>query len=159
MNTVSSYKKFPLIGAVLMALAVFPGASIAEKGDGYGDRGRHDKQYSYERKKSYNGDSHHRNKYDNKHGNKHAGKSHDYNRHNPGYDKHRKHDKHWKGKQYGHHQGHAYNKHKHRDDGHRHGHARYVVNNYGHRPHHVGFDDLRFMIGLHNPNLDIVFRN
>lgn len=152
MNTVSSFKKLPLIGAVLLALAVFPGASMAEKGDGYGDRGRSDKHSSYERKNSYNGDSHRGNKFDNKHGNKHgnkhAAKSHHYDRHKRGYDKHSKHGKHWKGKQYGH--------------DHDHGHARYVVNNYGYRPHHshhVGFDDLRFMIGLHNPNLDIVFRN
>lgn len=155
MNTVSGFKKLSVIAAVLMALAVFPVASMAEKSDGYGDRGRHDKQYSPDRKKAYNGDSHRGNKYDNKH----AAKSHGDARHNRGYDNHRKHDKHVKGKQYGHHHAHAYNKHKHRDYGHRHGHPQYVVNDYRHRPHHVGFDDLRFMIGLHNPNLDIIFRN
>ncbi len=152
MNTVFGFKKLPLIGAVLMALAVFPGAAMAEKGDAHGDRGRHDNPYSHESKKSYNGDSHRGNKYDNKHSNGYTVKSRDY-------DKHRKHDKHGQAKPYGHHQAHAYNKHKHHDHGHRHGHQRYVVNNYGHRPHHVGFDDLRFMIGLHQPNLDIIFRN
>ena len=155
MNTVSGFKKLPLIGAVLMALAVFPGVSMAEKGDGYGDRGRHDKQYSHDRKKSYNGNNYR----GNKRGDKHASKSHRNDQAHRGYNKYSKHDKHSKGKRYGHQKVHAYNKHKHRDDGHRHGHARYVVNDYGHRPHYVGFDDLRFMIGLHNPNLDIVFRN
>lgn len=154
MKTVSSFKKLPVIAAVLMALAVFPGASMADKGDRHGDRGGHDKHYSHDRKKSHD-KGHYR-------VDKHAGKSHHYDRHSRGYDKHHKHGKRWKGKHHGHHKAHAHNKHKHRGHGHRHGHGHehtYVVNDYGHRPHYVGFDDLRFMIGLHNPNLDIVFRN
>lgn len=157
MNTVSSFKKLPMIATVLMTLAIFPGVSMAEKGDGYGDRGRHDKQYSPDRKKSHNGDNYR----GDKRGDRHASKSHRNDQPQRGYDKHSKRDKYWKGKQYGHLQSHAYNRYNHRDSGHRHGHdhTRYVVSDDGHRPHYVGFDELQLMIGLHNPNLDIVFRN
>ena len=161
MKTLSRLKKLSSIAAVIATLALFPGISMAEKSDGHSDRARHNNEHSQNRSKSYNKDYYRENR--------HAGSSHkqrdNRGRFDRGYDKHNKHRDRGHSKHYNGHGGHAYRKYKKHYSGHdvrhNHGHRGYAGHDYGHRHYrdYRGFDNLRFMIGLHSDNLDIIFRD
>ena len=96
-----------------------------------------DKEHGHHRD-DYSEHQHHKNK-------KHHGKlARTYSHHERGYKKHH---------------GHHHNRHY---DRHYHGHPRYeevVVYDYYRPRHYIGLDNLRFMIGLHTGNIDLIFRD
>lgn len=147
MNIRSTIKTLPLIGVLALGLVLSPMTAMADQSD----RGSHKGQYSHDNSKKHNkahknARPHKVHEYDRR-GHKHAGNKH--------YDK-----------RYSRHNKHSNNKHfrhshrdKHRHGSRRHSHSYYVVNDHRHHDHYIDFDDLRFMIGLHTDNFDIIFRD
>ena len=155
MNIITTLKTLPVVAAVAIGLVLSPAVSMADKADS----GHQKSQYSHEGGKSH-GKAH-------KKGNYRSDKARHKKQHKVtrSYDKRgNKHvsKKHY-GKPYGFRKGHAYNRHGHRDNhrhGHRgHSHTHYVVNDdYDYYDHYLDLDNLRFMIGLHTNNFDIILR-
>lgn len=147
MNIITTFKTLPVIGALVLGLALAPNVALAEKGD----RGNHKGQYSQDTGKTHNkarkNNKQHKVHVNDRHGHKNLRKGHNdkyYSQHNS-----RKHNRH--------------GSHAHRDN-HRHGygghtHSHYVVNHHDHHDRYIDFDDLRFMIGLHTDNFDIILRD
>lgn len=140
MNMKTHLKALPVMAALTIGLAFAPTASMADdddrgRGHSYShDGGKHDKG-KLRAKRYERGDKH---RYDKKH---------------------RKHHKH-RGHYYGHRHGHKHKHYRHDHHGHR---PAYVVNNYGHdhyyRDRFIDLSDLRFMIGVHTGNFDLIFRD
>jgi len=146
MKRLTTLKTLPLAGVVALGLALMPAVSMADKGDR--DNKGH---YSQKSGKSYKADKRSHNDRGNRYG--HTKKGHDKHAYNRG------------GR---HHYGNAYG-HDKRGHGHGHGHAHSVghpvhnhtttvVHDYGHQ-HYLGLGNLRFMLGLHTDNVDIIFRD
>ena len=137
MNIRSTIKTLPIIAALAIALAMSPNTAMADKGDRNAHKGQYSKQYSHDA-----GRSHNRTRKDTR---LHKGYAH----HGHGHKKVRKsHPDMYYG-------GHKHKGHHHR----RHSHDHYVVHEHGYRDHYVDFDNLRFMIGLHTDQFDIIFRD
>jgi len=131
-NKLTSIKTLPLLAVFATGLVLSPTLAMADDDD----RGHSKHRYSQE--------NHQARGYANKHGNRH-GERHNGSRH---YNKH-----------YGHRDGYAHNKHYYRRDDHRgHRHSTYIVNDYYDNDYYL-LDPLRFMIGLHTNNVDIIFRD
>lgn len=152
MNLSRTLKTLPLIGVLAMGLALTPAISMADDDN----RGRHKDRYSHDAGKSHK----------KAHKQDHRAHKKEWKRDHRSYGKHHGHkyaDKHkhgWKkrhGKHYGHKHSHRDTRHSHSHRGHRHEHV--VVRDYGHHDHYLGFDDLRFVFGLHTDNVDIIFRD
>ena len=127
----TALKNLPLISLLAAGLFLSPAMAMADKGD-RGNFKRHD---SHENRHSQSNSQKHSNKHHNKHS---------YN------------------KGYGHHNNQVHYKrdhHKHRYDKHRSHHTTYIVNDHHYSDYSYGLDPLRFMIGLHTNNFDIVFRD
>ncbi len=85
------------------------------------------------------------------------------------HSEYRDHGKHFKARRHSHrhdshsrehrrHGHHKHHRHHYVDHGHGH-HHREIITVHGHRPHHyLGLHNLRFMIGLHTGNFDLVIR-
>lgn len=148
MNIRSTIKSLPVIGILALGLALSSNAAMADKGDRDGHKGNITQQFSHQADKSHNNTGKYTKRY----------KERRYNRND-----HRKGHKDRSRKYYSSHNGHkhkSHNNHAHRDN-HRHGyrghsHSHNVVN---HHDHYVGFDDLRFMVGLHTDRFDIILRD
>jgi len=84
--------------------------------------------------------------------NRHYRSKHYYGKHHSG--RHRTHRDHDSGKHYGHRYGRVYSY----EYGRPH-HRSYIVNEYYDNDDYIGLDRLRFMIGLHSNNLEIIFRD
>lgn len=141
-------KNLPVIGVLALGLALSPNLVMAD----HGDRGKHKSQYSQD-----SGKTHKKTRKNDK-----PRKVHVYDRHG-----HKKARKNHHGRHFARHDSHKHNRHYgHRGDyrhGHRHGHrahnhSHYVTNHHDHHDRYVDFDNLRFMIGLHTDNLDIILR-
>ncbi len=160
MNLSRTLKTFPLAGALAMGLALTPAIVNADDDD----RGRHKDRYSHDGGTAYEKSlrkeirglrkelkrehkrnqkshgKHHGHKHKNKHKHKHDGHKHNGHKHKHVY----------KYKHNGHKHKHVY-KHNHR--GHKHRHHRY------HHYRYRDYDPLRFILGLHTDNFDIIFRD
>ena len=149
MNTISPLKAMPIIAALAIGLALAPTASMADNGNRGNHKGQSSQDYSRSHSKADSKKQHRRDKRE------HGSKRHNVNRH----DRHS--NKTVTRNYYG--KPHKYrNNHKHYGhDHHRNNHSytNYVVHDYVDRDRYVGFDDLRFMIGLHSDNFDIIFRD
>jgi len=151
-NVKTSLKTLPLLAVLAVGMSLSPSISIAGKGD----HGKHKEKYSHNSGHK-SGKAHHR---DNHRVNKQAYRSHgNSHRNNRG---HGSKDHH--GSRHGHYKHHAYNKHDNHGRGYvynhahgGHGHTSYIVNDYYYREPYYVLDPLRFMIGLHTDNLDIIF--
>ena len=148
-KSLTSLKTLPLISVLAIGLVLSPTLSMADNGD----RGRHKTQYSD------SGQSHSKG---HKRSNKHSNKAH-YKSHGKSHKENYRHSsKHHYTKGRGHHNAHAnykrgFNNHHdhHRGDHH----TSYVVNDHHYSDYSYGLDPLRFMIGLHTNNFDIIFRD
>ena len=136
MKLSTTLKTLPLVGVLALGLALAPTTSMADKGD----RGHKDR-YSHDGGKSFKGGKHDKRG----HGYGHTKKGHDKH----GHDRHSRH-------QLGHAYGHDIRGHRHGHSGH--SHSTHVVHDYGHQ-HYLGLGNLRFMLGLHTDNIDIIFRD
>jgi len=143
MKNITSLKALPIIAALTVGFALTPITAMA----GNGERGHHKSEYSRSSGKHHDKGHYRRDKHANRSHGSHQSRS--IGRH---YNKHR--DNHYTG----HHDYRRYNYGHHYP---RRGHntTHYVVNDYGHRGHYSGFDQLRFMIGLHTDNVDISFHD
>ena len=145
-KSLNSLKTLPLIAALAIGLALWPTLSMADKGD----RGGHKNKYSQDNRQSHSkGD---------KHRNSHSNKGHYKSRDNSHKSNHGYSSKHRYNKGHGHHNDHVYYKRKHHA-GHRDHHTTYIVNDHHYSDYSYGLDPLRFMIGLHTDNVDIIFRD
>ena len=150
MKSLTSLKTLPLISVLAIGLALSPTLSMADNGD----RGRHKTQYSFDGGQSHSKGHKRSNTHSNKRHYKSHGKSHE--------SKHGYRSKHHYNKGHGHHNDHAHYKrdrHNHRYDNHRGQHTTYIVNDHHYSDYSYGLDPLRFMIGLHTNNFDIIFRD
>lgn len=153
MNMKNSLKTLPVIAALAIGLALAPMTSMA-KGDRHeshqSERYSHDGGKHHKKSHKRRGDAHDRDSRGHKHGHKmrHA------KQHRHGY-------------KHGHKHGHKHRGHKHR--GHRHDRVVFV-DNYDHyddrygfgrdyRDRYIDLDDLRFMVGIHTGNFDLIFRD
>ena len=158
MNLSKTLKTLPLIGALAMGLALTPAISNADDDK----RGRDKDRYSHDAGKSHkkaHKQAHraHKKEWKREHVRDHRRDHRDY-RKKHGHKHVNSHKHGWKkrhGKHYGH--RHTHHGHRHGHRGHRHEHV--VVRDYDYHDHYVDFDDLRFMIGLHTDNVDIIFRD
>ncbi len=145
----TTLKSLPLLSLLAAGLILSPTMVTA----GYGDRSHSKSQYSHDDAKSYSKGHKRSNKHSNKAHYKSQGKSH---KGNYGHS-----SKHLYTKRQGHYNDRAHNKrghHNYRHDHHRdQHHTTYIVNDH-HYDDYYGLDNLRFMIGLHTNNFDIVFR-
>ena len=148
MNIRYSMKTLSVVGLLALGLALSSNPAMADKADRDGHKGNVTQQSSHQAGKSHND----RSKYNKQH------KEHRYHRND-----YRKGHKDRGHKYYSSHKGHKYKNHHnhvHRDKhghGYRgHSHTHNVVN---HHDHYLGFDDLRFMIGLHTDRFDIILRD
>lgn len=147
MNYLAKRKFIPLASILSLTLAMTPGITMADDG------GRQKNQYSHDGAKSHK-----------KQPRKEQHVIHGYNK--PAHNKARhkqvtkvygkpymKHNKpvHYKYVSY----GHDYRGHDHRG----YGHTRYIVIDDHHHEHYVDLDDIRFKVGLHTGNLDIIFHD
>ena len=141
MNNKTRLKNLPLLTLFAASLVLSPAIAMADQGD----RGHSKSKYSQDERRSH-GKSHNRSdKHSNKHNYRSHGKSHKgHNKQNStrSYDR-----------GYGHHNKHAH--YKRRNDHH----TTYVVNDHHYSDHLYGLDHLRFMIGLHTNNFDIILRD
>ena len=151
-KSLTSLKTLPLIGVLAIGLVLSPTLSMADNGD----RGRHKTQYSHDGGQSHSKGHKRSNTHSNKAHYKSHGKSH---KGNYGHS-----SKHHYTKGHGHHNNHGHYKrgfknlrHDHQNS-HRAHHTTYVVNDH-HYSDYYGLDPLRFMIGLHTNNFDIIFRD
>ena len=148
MNIRYSMKNLPVVGLLALGLVLSSNPAMADKADRDGHKGYIAQQFSHQAAKSHNN----RGKYTKQH------KEHRYDRND-----HRKGHKDRSHKYYSSHNSHKHKSHRnhaHRDY-HRHGyrghsHSHNVVN---YHDHYVGFDDLRFMVGLHTDRFDIILRD
>ena len=147
MNIRYSMKNLPVVGLLALALVISSNPAMAVKADRDGHKGYIAQQFSHQAAKSHNNRGkytkrHKEHRYDrNDHRKGHKDRSHKYSSHNGHKHKSR--------------QNHAHrDNHRHGYRGHSHGHN--VVN---YHDHYVGFDDLRFMIGLHTDRFDIILRD
>jgi hypothetical protein len=147
MKSLHSLKTLPLIAALAIGLALLPTLSMADNGD----RGGHKKQYSHDDRQSHSKGH----KSSNTHSNKGHYKSHD----NSHKSKNRYSSKYRNKKGYGHDNSHAHYKPVYHDRHRAHHHTTYVVNDRHYSDYSYGLDPLRFMIGLHTNNVDIIFRD
>ena len=143
MKLLTTLKTLPLVSILALGLALAPTASMADKGD----RGQKER-YSQHGGKSFKGDK--RGHKDRGHGYGHTKKGHDKH----GYDRHGSHGRH----QVGHAHGHGHDRHAHHNSYAGHSHNNYIVRDYGNQ-HYLGLGNLRFMLGLHTDNVDIIFRD
>ena len=134
MKLLTTLKTLPLVSILALGLALAPTASMADKGD----RGQKDR-YSQHGGKTFKADK--RGHKDRGHGYGHTRKGHDKH----SYDRHGSHGRH----QVGHAHGYGHDRHSHNN---------YIVRDYGHQ-HYSGLGNLRFMLGLHTDNVDIIFRD
>jgi hypothetical protein len=141
MNIQSNLKILPVVAALAMGLALAPMSSMAgDKDRGHGsyshDAGSHSKSRSDKsHKRERHADRHDKRSY---RGDRHHSKKHGH--------------KHRKSRHAHNHRGHKY-----RHQGHN---PVYVVNNHGYYPErYIALDDLRFMVGIHTGNFDLIFRD
>ncbi|MGB5397645.1 MAG: hypothetical protein WBN96_10895 [Gammaproteobacteria bacterium] len=138
MKLLTTLKTLPLAGVVALGLALVPAVSMADKGD-RGDKGH----YSQQGGKSFKADKRSHNDRGNHYG--HTKKGHDKYAYNRGGRHQYGHDR--RGHGHVHSYGHPV-----------HNHTTTVVHDYGHQ-HYLGLGNLRFMLGLHTDNVDIIFRD
>ncbi len=146
----TTLKSLPLLTLLAAGLVLSPTMAMA----GHGDRSHSKGQYSHDDNRSHSKGHKRSNKHSNKAQYKSHGKSHKGN--------------------YGHSSKHLYTKGhgNYNDHGHykrgftnHHDHHRgnqqttYVVNDHYYNDYSYGLDPLRFMIGLHTNNFDIIFRD
>lgn len=148
-NMKNALKTVILSGALSAALAIPPTLVMADSHDD----GRRHQNYSSATDKQHNKDRYR--------GSKHADKTHDGKGHKFDY-RHSTIHRHSKAyarpyKHVDYNHGHHKYRYNHDHKGHGHNHARYVVNEYYYDDHY-DLDHLRFMIGLHTHNLDIILR-
>lgn len=153
MNIKSTLKTLPIIGVIALGLAITPAYAIADN-NGRSHARDHDSHKTFKKsnkshKKTDRGERRHNVHAYDAYGHKNMRKSH-RNKHYRGHDihKHKKHNRHQHGNRHWHKHGHT-----------GHTHSYYVVNDYDQHGHYDGFDRLRFMIGLHTDNVDIIFRD
>ena len=148
-NLKSLIKTFPLVSVMAVTLALSPSVSMAAKGEhGYhaDKKTHHNKSHRKQQGKA----NHHSKSHGNRHGRgigygteKFRARGHDFNRHNRGHRSHKAHS-------HGHRSGH---RHEHRR------HDYYVINEHRAHEHYHHIDPLRFVIGLHTDNMDIILRD
>ena len=151
MNIRSTIKTLPVLAILALGLSLSSNVAMADKGDRNGHKGKIAQQSSHVAGKSHNDTGKYTKRY--------KERRYDRNDNRKGH-KERSH------KYYGSHYGNkhkSHNNHAHRDK-HQHGYRRHshshnVVNHHGHRDHYIGFDDLRFMVGLHTDRFDIILRD
>ena len=136
----TTLKNLPLLALFTAGLVLSPAIVMAGHGDSKHSKG----QYSNDARQSHS-KGHKQN--DNKHY-KSRGKSR--KGHN-GYSSKRTYSK-----AYGHYNDHAHYKRGHHRDRHN---TTYIVNDHHYDDYSYGLDPLRFMIGLHTNNFDIIFRD
>ena len=143
----TTLKNLPLLALLTAGIVLSPTIVMAGHGDSSHSKG----QYSHDARQSHS-KGHKQN--DKKHY-KSRGKSH--KSHN-GYSSKRLYNK-----GYGNYNEHAHYKpghHNYRHDNHRGQlHTTYIVNDHHYDNYSYGLDPLRFMIGLHTNNFDIIFRD
>lgn len=153
-KSLTSLKTLPLISVLAIGLVLSPTLSMADNGD----RGRHKTQYSYDGGQAHSKGHKRSNKQSNKAHYKSHGKIH---KENIGHS-----SKHHYPKEHGYHSDHGH--YKRGFTNHRYGHqnnhrgrhhTNYVVNEHHYSDYSYGLDPLRFMIGLHTNNVDIIFRD
>ena len=136
MNNKTLFEKLSLLALLASSIALTPSIALADRGDRDHSRG------------NYSNDEHrsHSNRYDYRP----SGKRHQaYKRYGSVHKQSRGH---------GHHKNHV--RYKHRYDGRRHNnHTTYVVNDHYYANDFYLRNPLRFMIGLHTNNIDIILRD
>ena len=149
----TTLKSLPLLTLLAAGLFLSPTMAMA----GHGDRSHSKGQYSHDGGQSHSKGQKRSNTYSNKRHYKSHGKSH---KENYGHS-----SKHHYTKERGHYNDHGhykrgFNNHRYdHHDHHRGHHTTYVVNDHYYNDYSYGLDSLRFMIGLHTNNLDIIFRD
>ena len=152
MNIIPSLKTLPLISAIAFGLALSPTLSMAADGN----RGDHKMKYSHDRGQSHK----------NGHGRHKTGKSqrnspvaHAVNKHRQEKQGHKHRSNNHYDRAYGNHMYHKHGNHGHNHAYSDHNHTNYVYHDYGYRGQYVDLDNMRFMLGLHTGNFDIIFRD
>lgn len=147
MNLIPKLKTLPLATVIALGLALSPTLSIAGDKDYDKGHGRSNKQFSHESSKPRI-----------KQQRKEQVVTHGYDRHGiKGYG----HDKvinNYYSRPHAEHSRHVY----YRNDPyrhHHHDHEKYIIVDHDHHEHYVDMDDVRFKIGIHTGNFDIVFRD
>ncbi len=136
MNNKTLLKKLSLLGLLATSIVLTPGIALADRGD----RDHSRKNYSHDDRRSHSNRDDYRPS-----GKRHQG----YERYGSVHNRSRGH---------GHHKNHA--NYKHRYDGRRHNnYTTYVVNDRYYASDFYIRDPLRFMIGLHTNNIDIILRD
>ena len=139
----TTLKSLPLLTLLAAGLVLSPTMVMA----GHGDRSHSKGQYSHD-----GGQSHSKgHKRSNTHSNKHHYKSHGKSHNTKGHGHYNDHGHYKRG----------FNNHRYDHHDHHRGHhnTTYVVNDHYYNDYSYGMDSLRFMIGLHTNNFDIIFRD
>ncbi len=136
MNNKTLLKKLSLLGLLATSVVLAPGIALADRGD----RGQSRESYSHDDRRSHSNRNDHRS-----YGKRHQG----YQRYGSAHNQNRG---------YGHHKNHAHYKHRY-DDRRHNDHTTYVINDGYYASDFYIRDPLRFMIGLHTNNIDIILRD
>lgn len=149
MKLLTTLKNVPLAGVLALGLALLPASAMADKGDRGHDKG----SSSYEKNKSFN-------KGDRRNGTpvhrKIQPAGHHGDKHNKGgYNRHS--HKQFISRHYDKPHSRYINRVIHRHD--HHDHNRHTHRHYAEYDHYHVYDDIRFKIGVHTGNFDIVFQD
>lgn len=155
MKIISALKALPVASLLIMGIVLSPAIAMADNGD----RGRTKSEHSFDSGQSHNVRDRHRDKSTHKkqQNERHIVRKYDRNSH--GHNKYRhghviqKHN----GKPYAKHKKHVYYHYDQHGQNHKpHHHDNYIVH---HHEHYDVFDDVRFKIGIHTGDFDIVYRD
>jgi hypothetical protein len=143
MKTISKIKSIPVIALLALGLALTSSPAMADKGERSSHKGEIAKQFSHEVNRSHRGTA--------KPGKRSGSRSHDRNSHK------------WtrKDRDHRYYKSHDGGKHRVHRGKHRHGYTGYPHTHriVSYHDHHIGMDDLRFMVGLHTDRFDIILRD
>ena len=153
MKSMTTLKTLPLISALALGLALSPTLSMADDDK----RGGQKTHYSHDRGQSHN-KTHNKGAYRGEiaknHSRRYVANSFDQRRHEKQSHKHKTKNHYDRSNGYHRHGTHG---HDHVYTGHHHRHT--VIHDYGYREPYVGLDNMRFMLGLHTGNFDIILRD
>lgn len=140
----------PLLAVLAVTLFLSPALSLADNGNSGHHKEKHSHHGGKSGRKSYNMGQHR----SNQHSYKTHGKSHK-NNHSYRPELHYS-----NGHGRGHHNKRVFYKRGHQNHVHRgYSHINYAVNNHDYNDHFYALDPLRFMIGIHSDNLDIILHD
>ena len=156
MKIITSLKTLPLISVIALGLALSPTLTMADDGN----RGGQKTQYSNDRGQSHNKTHNKGNRRGDaakNHSRRYVANSFVQRRHDKQSHKHKA--KNHYDRRYDDHGYHRHGAHGHKHVSTTHNHRHTVIHDYGYRAPYVDLDNMRFMLGLHTGNFDIILRD